>query len=111
VDLALRRDRPAGRHQRLAGHLPAEHPHGRVRRAHAAEDVLLDALEIEQRHQPVEDRLPARWFRHGVEIRGRLPCRFSHALARLPEIFPRGHQASLAVSAARTCGRVAPRSP
>ncbi len=48
------------RDQGLTRHLPAEHPHRGLWRAHPAEDVLLDPLEVEERDQPIDDRLPAR---------------------------------------------------
>ena len=47
-------DRPGGRHQRLAGDLAAEHPLPVLVGRHAAEDVDLDGLEVEQGDQVVE---------------------------------------------------------
>ena len=47
-------DRAAGRHQRLAGDLPAEHPLPVLLRADAAEDVDLDPLQVEQGHEFIE---------------------------------------------------------
>ncbi len=41
-------DRAAGGHQRLAQHLPAEHALHAVLGRDAAEDIVLDLLEIEQ---------------------------------------------------------------
>ena len=40
-------------HERLARHLPAEHAHWRFGGRHTAEDVLLDAFQVEQRDQVV----------------------------------------------------------
>ncbi len=60
MDLAVVGDGPAGRDQRLPGHLAAEHPGRAVRRAHPAEQVELELLEVEQLDELVEDGLAAR---------------------------------------------------
>ena len=57
MDGAVRVDRASGGDQSLPGDLAAEHPLQRHPRAYAAEDVLLDRLEVEQPDQPVHDGL------------------------------------------------------
>ena len=48
VHLALGLDAAAGGHQRLGGHLPAEHPlQGRGRRLRAAVEVELEPLDVQ----------------------------------------------------------------
>ncbi len=44
--------------ERLPGDLAAEDPRGALRRADAAEQVPLEALEVEERDEPVEGDLP-----------------------------------------------------
>ena len=54
VHRPVRRDGAAGGDERLAGDLPAEDPLQRLVRLLAAEDVDLDALEVEQLHELVQ---------------------------------------------------------
>ena len=81
-----------GRHQRLAGHLPAEDPLALLVGRHPAEQVDLDRLEVEQLHQRVDGVL-----RHGAHPRvrrlgyGPAPCR--------PTTFPEGFRWGTATAA------------
>ncbi len=60
VDEPLRFDGACRRHQRLTGDLTAEHPLALLlRRRNAAEQVDLDRLEVEHRHEVVEGVLHA----------------------------------------------------
>jgi hypothetical protein len=70
VHMPFRRDSPAGRDQRLAGDLPAEHPDRAVGGAHPAEDVVLDAFEVEQCDQLVQNGLAGRVGRAWISRRG-----------------------------------------
>ena len=54
VHRPVRRHRTPGRDQRLARHLPAEHPLHPHIRADAAEDVFLDLLQVEELEEPVQ---------------------------------------------------------
>ena len=59
VHLAVGLDGAGGGHQRLAGHLPTEHPLGLDIGARAPEDVDLDRLEVEQGDEVVDGLLHA----------------------------------------------------
>ena len=57
VDRPGRVDRPAGCDERLARHLPAEHPLAPLLRAAPAEQVDLERLQVEELDQVVEGAL------------------------------------------------------